>query len=73
MQYKELLDSLVSEWGPERDVYLVSVTEFIVLMQSGIRPQKLDESNDDGTYVSTIIIEGKTFCCSGEQQVGGVL
>lgn len=63
MTAQEIIDAQLASWG-ERDLYLVTEEEFVVLLSSGGYRVELDKPNGDGTFFNSLVFQGKVFCTS---------
>ncbi len=62
MTPEQILEEKTSESGNDRESYLVDKEEFITLMDEGSAIlKKLDISNGDGTFSSSLVFKNKTF------------
>lgn len=72
MKAQEIIASHEADWGSERTLHSVSKEEFeIILSELELQPTKLNVSNGDGTFYSEMLYEGKRFCYSGQDKIGG--
>jgi len=61
MTAQEIFETQLGSWG-ERDIYLVSEEEFLVLLSDGGNQTEIDKSNGDGTFFNSLVFKNHKFC-----------
>ena len=72
MTAQDIIDQHIGDWDSSKSLYLVSIDEFSTLLRElDVVPTQLNTSNGDGTYYHEIEFQGKRFCYSGRDKIGG--
>jgi hypothetical protein len=69
MTAQEIVKNQIEGWG-ERELYLVTEEEFEVLLSAGGCYKEMNTPNGDGTFFSSLVFQGKTFCTSTQNPSG---
>jgi hypothetical protein len=69
-QAEKITKRLLEEWGEDRNVYLVTISELKILINGGAEIKFLNQTNsNDNNLKHTVLFNGKMFTAFSEEKI----